>query len=156
MIGPAESSREEARAAEQAGRCLAKSGAILLCGGLSGVMEAACRGAREESGSTVGILPGLAGENPHLTVVIRSGLGHARNVVLVQSSDAVVAIGGGLGTLSEIAIALKSGLEVAGYGTWDIPGVTPFASPEEAVRGACASAARRRMCRSPQDAPELP
>jgi hypothetical protein len=115
-------------------------------------MEAACRGAREESGMTVGIIPGLSGKNPQLSVTIRSGLGYARNAVLIHSSDAVVAIGGNYGTLSEIAFALKSGRTVAGYLTWDIPGVTRCDTPEEAVSEACSSAVRYRRYRSRQGA----
>ena len=151
MIGPGSCSPGEADAAERAGRCIARKGAILLCGGLSGVMEAACRGAREESGTTIGIIPGIAGENPYLSFIIRSGLGHARNMVLIQSSDAVVAIGGRYGTLSEIATALKMGITVAGYYTWEIPGVISCNTPEEAVREACYAAALYRMNRTLQD-----
>ena len=144
LIGPGSCSPEEAEAAERAGRCIAREGAVLICGGLSGVMEAACRGARAESGTTIGIIPGLSGENPYLSVTIRSDLGHARNAVIIQSSDAVVAIGGRYGTLSEIATALKSGRTVAGYCTWEIPGITRCNTPEEAVREACSAAARYR------------
>ncbi len=151
MIGPGVCSTSEADAAERAGRCIAREGAILLCGGLAGVMEAACKGAREESGTTVGIIPGITGENPYLSVTIRSGLGHARNVILIQSSDAVVAIGGRYGTLTEIAAALKMGIPVAGYCTWQIPGVINCGSPEEAVREACSAAALYRKNRILQD-----
>jgi len=150
VIGPGTCSLDEAEAAEQAGRCIAREGAILICGGLYGVMEAACRGAREESGTTVGIIPGTFGENPHLSVTIRSGLGHARNAVLIQSADAVVAIGGKQGTLSEIALALKTGLAVAGYRTWEIPGIIRCNTPKEAVREACSAAAQDRWCRTRQ------
>jgi len=156
VIGPGACSPGEAEAAARAGRCIAQKGAILLCGGLFGVMEAACRGAREESGMTVGIIPGLSGENSELSVTVRSGLGHARNAVLIQSSDAVVAIGGNYGTLSEIAIALKSGRTVAGYLTWDIPGVTRCDTPEEAVSEACSAAVRYRRYRTRQGAEGSP
>ena len=151
VIGPGSCSPGEAVAAERVGRCIARKGAILICGGLSGVMEAACRGAREESGTTVGIIPGIVGENPHLSFIVRSGLGHARNIVLIQSSDAVVAIGGRYGTLSEIAAALKMGITVAGYHTWEIPGVINCGTPEEAVREACSAAALYRKNRTLQD-----
>lgn len=156
VIGPGSCSSGEAEAAARAGRCIAQKGAILLCGGLFGVMEAACRGAREESGTTVGIIPGLSGENSFLSVTVRSGLGHARNTVLIQSSDAVVAIGGTYGTLSEIGMALKTGRAVAGYLTWDIPGVTPCDTPEEAVSEACSAAVRYRSCRTHQAAEGSP
>jgi hypothetical protein len=156
LIGPGSCSPEEAESAERAGRCIAREGAVLICGGLSGVMEAACRGSRAESGTTVGIIPGLSGENPFLSVTIRSGLGHARNAVIIQSSDAVVAIGGSYGTLSEIALALKSGKTVAGHYTWEIPGVSRCNTPEEAVREACSAAARYRKNHTRQAAEGSP
>ena len=106
------------------------------------MMEAASRGAREAGGTTVGILPATGGGNPFLDVVIRTGMGMARNAIVVQSGDAVVAIGGGYGTLSEIAIALRAGKEVFGYRTWDIGGVVSCGTPEEAVTRAVAAAGR--------------
>jgi hypothetical protein len=142
VIGKEECTEEEERAARSAGALIAAGGAVLCCGGLGGVMEAASRGAKEAGGTTVGILPGTGRGNQYIDIVIRTGLGHARNVVLVQSADAVVAIGGGYGTLSEIAIALKAGKQVLGYRTWEIVGVTPCGSPEEAVSRALAAAAR--------------
>jgi uncharacterized protein (TIGR00725 family) len=96
-------------------------------------MEAACRGAKEAGGTTVSILPGTEGGNPYLDVTIRTGLGHARNILVVLSADAVIAVGGSHGTLSEIAIALKTGRPVYGITSWDIEGVMPCSSPEEAV-----------------------
>jgi len=99
-------------------------------------MEAACHGAKEAGGTTVGILPGTEGGNPYLSIAIRTGLGHARNVLVVQSADAVIAIGGKHGTLSEIAIALKDCRPVYGIGTWDIEGVVSCSAPEEAVERA--------------------
>ncbi|HVN66598.1 MAG TPA: TIGR00725 family protein [Methanomicrobiales archaeon] len=143
VIGKEACTEEEYRAAERAGALVAGSRAVLCCGGLGGVMEAACRGAKAEGGTTVGILPSTGRGNPFLDIVIRTGLGHARNIVLVQSADAVVAIGGGFGTLSEIAIALKIGKEVFGFRTWKIDGVQACASPEEAVSRAAAAAGRR-------------
>jgi uncharacterized protein (TIGR00725 family) len=101
--------------------------------GLGGVMESACREAKEAGGTTVGILPDTGGGNPYLDITIRTGLGHARNVLVGLSADAVIAVGGSYGTLSEIAIALKTGLPVYGINTWDIEGVIPCSSPEEAV-----------------------
>lgn len=111
-------------------------------GGLGGVMEAACRGAKEAGGTTVGILPGTEGGNPHLDITIRTGLGHARNILVVLSADAVIAVGGSYGTLSEIAIALRTGRPVYGINTWDIEGVTPCSSPEDAVTRAMYDAGR--------------
>jgi hypothetical protein len=96
-------------------------------------MEAACRGAKEAGGTTVGILPGTEGGNPHLDITIRTGLGLARNILVVLSADAVIAIGGSYGTLSEIAIALKAGRQVYGINTWDIEGVHTCSSTEDAV-----------------------
>ncbi|KQC04831.1 MAG: hypothetical protein APR53_09545 [Methanoculleus sp. SDB] len=133
VIGASECTGDEAEAAETAGYLLAGNHAVLLSGGRGGVMEASCRGAREAGGVTVGILPGRDTGNPHLDVVIKSGLGIARNAVLVSSADAVIAVGGGHGTLSEIGMALKLGIPVFTVGSWDIPGVFPCTTPEEAV-----------------------
>lgn len=143
-------------AAARAGRAVAREGAILVCGGLGGVMEAACRGAEEESGTTVGIIPGTEGGNPHLSIIIRTGMGHARNAVLVQSADAVVAIGGSYGTLSEIALALKAGREVYGFMSWEIPGLVPCSTVDEAVRAACSAARRFLSYHSHQVPPGSP
>ncbi|MDN7024520.1 TIGR00725 family protein [Methanoculleus sp. FWC-SCC1] len=133
VIGRGDASAEECEAAETVGYLIAGNHETVVCGGLSGVMEAACRGAKEAGGTTVGILPGTEGGNRFLDVVVRTGLGHARNVVLVQSADAVIAVGGGYGTLSEIAIALKTDIPVFGYRTWEIEGVMKCLTPEEAV-----------------------
>ncbi len=133
-------------AAGAVGRTLAEHGAIVLTGGRGGVMEAAARGAREAGGIVVGVLPDLSDGNPYLSVRIRTGMGHARNVVLVQSADAVVGVGGEFGTLSELAIALKEGIPVACYRSWDLPGAVQCATPEEAALAAlrAASSAVRR------------
>jgi len=136
VIGNGQAGMRECEAAATTGRLIAESGAVLVCGGLGGVMEAACRGAREAGGTTAGILPGTEGGNPYLSIVIRTGLGRARNVLVVQSADAVIAIGGKYGTLSEIAIALNAGKPVYGIGTWDIEGVVSCSTPEEAVEQA--------------------
>ncbi len=133
VIGAGDCGSEEAEAAETVGALIALNHEILCCGGLGGVMEAACRGAKAEGGMTVGILPDTGEGNCFLDVVIRTGLGHARNVVLVQSADVVIAVGGAYGTLSEIAIALKTGRAVFGWKTHDIEGVFQCATPEEAV-----------------------
>jgi len=151
VIGRGDCSPEEYRAAEEVGRTIAKSGAILCCGGLSGVMEAACKGAKEAGGLTVGIIPGTGEENRYLDVVVRTGLSHARNVVLVQSADALVAVGGGYGTLSEIAVAMKTGKKVFGLTTWEVPGVVACSSPEEAANAALDAASRSGGYRSPPE-----
>jgi uncharacterized protein (TIGR00725 family) len=98
-------------------------------------MEAACRGAKASGGATVGILPGLdrSEANAHVDVAIATGLGEARNALVVRAADAVIAIGGGYGTLSEVALALKAGKRVVGLGTWDVDGVEAVDSPEAAV-----------------------
>jgi len=110
------------RSAEAVGRAVAEAGAVLVCGGLGGVMEAACRGAHAGGGLTVGILPGRdRGEaNPHVDVVIPTGLGEARNALVVRCADAVVALAGEFGTLSEIALALQAGIPVVGLDTWEL------------------------------------
>jgi uncharacterized protein (TIGR00725 family) len=142
VIGPGDAGPGETADAEEAGRVLAREGAVILCGGKGGVMEAACHGAWEEGGMTIGILPDNGNGNPYLSIVIRTDLGNARNAVLVQSADAVVAIGGAYGTLSEIALALKSNREVFGLKTWKIAGIVTCRTAEEAVLSAL-SAARR-------------
>jgi uncharacterized protein (TIGR00725 family) len=108
---------------------------VLVCGGLGGVMEAACRGAKEAGGTTVGILPGSdrSDANPHVDVAVSTGLGEARNALVVRAADALIAIGGGYGTLSEVALALRAGKRVVGLGTWDVEGVEMAGSPEAAV-----------------------
>jgi uncharacterized protein (TIGR00725 family) len=127
-------------AAEEVGRLLAERGAMVVCGGLGGVMEAACRGARAGGGTTIGILPGLSRSdaNPFVDVVIPTGLGEARNALVVRAADAVIALGGGYGTLSEIALALKAGKRVVGLGTWEIEGVLAVEDAEAAVAAALA------------------
>jgi uncharacterized protein (TIGR00725 family) len=111
---------EELAAAEEVGAGIAAAGAILVCGGLGGVMEAACRGARSRGGVTVGLLPGLdrSDANGWVTLALPTGLGELRNGLIVRSADALIAVGGGWGTLSEIALALRAGLPVIGLGTW--------------------------------------
>ena len=142
VIGHGKATDGERGAAYATGRLIAENRAVLVCGGLGGVMEAACRGAKEAGGTTVGILPGTEGGNPYLDITIRTDLGHARNVLVVLSADAVIAIGGSHGTLSEIAIALKTGRTVCGIKTWDIEGVISCSTPEEAVSTAIERARR--------------
>jgi len=122
VIGPGEASAEELAAAEEIGRLLAEGGALLVCGGLGGVMEAACRGAKSAGGPTLGILPGLdrKAANPYVDVAVATGLGEARNALVVRAADALVAVGGAFGTLSEIGLALKTGKPVVGLGSWEL------------------------------------
>jgi uncharacterized protein (TIGR00725 family) len=121
IVGPGEAGSEELALAEEAGAAVAEAGAGLVCGGLGGVMEAACRGARSRGGLTLGLLPGLDRDaaNGWVIVAVPTGLGEARNALVVRAADAVVAIGGGWGTLSEIALAMKAGVPVVGLGTWE-------------------------------------
>jgi hypothetical protein len=139
-------------AAEQAGAAIADAGATLVCGGLGGVMEAACRGARSRGGFTVGLLPGDDREDANGWVVLAlpTGLGEARNALIVRAADAVVAIGGGWGTLSEIALALRRDVPVLGVGTWElardgepVAGVRAVDDAETAVAEALRLARRR-------------
>jgi len=122
IIGNSSCSPEEAKLAQTIGELLAERGAILVCGGLGGVMEAACHGAKSKGGLTVGILPGQDSStaNPWVDVPVVTAIGEARNVAVVRSAQAVIAIGGGYGTLSEIAYALKSGIPIIGLNTWSL------------------------------------
>jgi uncharacterized protein (TIGR00725 family) len=140
VVGSGTCSPQEEHAAEQVGSLLARAGAVVVCGGLSGVMEAACRGARHEGGLTVGILPGgdRGAANPDVVVAIATGLGELRNGLVVRAADAVIAVGGEFGTLSEIGFALKLGKRVIGLATWQLSRepdpIVRAASAEEAVR----------------------
>ena len=122
VIGDSSCPPEEAKLAESVGELLAQRGATIVCGGLGGVMEAVCRGAKSKSGLTVGILPGKNANmaNPWVDIRVVTGIGEARNVAVVKSAQAVIAIGGGYGTLSEIAYALKSSIPVIGLNTWSL------------------------------------
>jgi uncharacterized protein (TIGR00725 family) len=128
--------------AEEVGSRLAAANAIVVCGGLSGVMEAVCRGAKSSGGTTVGILPGTerSDANPFIDVAIPTGLGESRNALVARAADALIAIGGEFGTLSEIALALKIGTPVIGLGTWELrrrdevaDAIKAAATPAEAV-----------------------
>lgn len=133
-------------AAEEVGRLLARAAAVVVNGGLGGAMEAASRGAASEGGTVVGILPGRTRSegNPHLTVALPTGMGEMRNVLNVRSADAVIAVAGEFGTLSEIAFALKTGVPVVGLRTWElakdggepVDAIVRAGTPEEAVREA--------------------
>jgi uncharacterized protein (TIGR00725 family) len=151
VIGAGQASDDEAAAAEEIGRLLAEAGAVLVCGGLDGVMDAAARGCEAAGGTSVGILPGddRTVSSPHLTVRIATGLGEARNAIVARAADAVIAVGGEFGTLSEIALALKMGKPVVGLGTWTLdleglPGdpLQRAADPPEAVARALEAAER--------------
>ncbi len=141
VIGGAQCSEQEAAWAEAVGRLLAQQGLGVVCGGRGGVMAAACKGANQMGGVTVGLLPGEdEGEaNPWVQIVLPTGLGEARNALVVRAGVGVIAIGGGYGTLSELAFALKWGKPVAGLGTWELPGVYAATSPEDAVQYVLAS-----------------
>lgn len=145
MVGAYAAAAPQLEAAEEVGRRLARGGAIVVCGGLGGVMEAACRGVKEAGGTTIGLLPGhdRREANPWVDIAVATGLGEGRNVLIVRAADALVAIGGGYGTLSEIALGLRAGKQVVGVGSWEIDGVVAVASPADAaatVLGADAAA----------------
>lgn len=122
VIGSGVTAPETEAPAEEVGRELARRGAVLVCGGLEGVMEAACRGAAAEGGITIGLLPGdnRAAANPHVRIAITTGLGELRNGLIVRAADSVIAVGGEYGTLSEIGFALKLGRPVVGLTTWEL------------------------------------
>jgi uncharacterized protein (TIGR00725 family) len=152
VIGRSECSASEAAAAEEVGTLLAERGAVLVCGGLGGVMEAACRGAASRGGLTLGILPGndRAAANRWVDLPVVTGAGQARNIAVVRSAHAVIAIGGAFGTLSEVAFALDSGIPVVGINTWRLSragGEADFiqeaATPRDAVDLALGLAAEK-------------
>lgn len=122
VIGATNATEWELATAEEVGRLLAEGGYTLVCGGLGGVMDAAARGCESAGGTAIGILPGDDRElsSRHLTVAVATGFGEARNVIVARSADAVIAVGGEFGTLSEIALALKMGKPVIGLGTWEL------------------------------------
>ena len=138
VIGPGEATEDGRAHAEAVGRGLAHQGAIVVTGGLQGVMAAASKGATEAGGTAVGILPGSDRDtgNVWLTIAIPTGLGELRNGLVIRAADVVIAIGGGHGTLSEIALALKAKTPVIGLNTWQIDGVEQASSPDQAVEHA--------------------
>lgn len=161
VIGGSQCSQEEAVWAEEVGRGLAMNGATVICGGLGGVMEAACRGAKSSGGRTIGILPGDLREsaNSCVDIPIVTGIGYARNSIVAKSGEAVIAIGGSYGTLSEIAYALQCGIPVIGLDTWSfsrngkerddiIIAQGPKDAVEKALSAARASAAKRGAARA--------
>ncbi len=136
VIGGSRAAKKHLDQAAEVGRLIAEKGAVLVCGGLAGVMEAACRGARQAGGLTVGILPGAnpSEANAFVDVSIATGMGYTRNALVVMNADVLIAIDGEYGTLSEIAYARVQGKRIIGLDTWDIEGVARAASPEEAVK----------------------
>ncbi len=149
VIGGSKADADSLAEAEAVGRCIAEAGHTLICGGLGGVMEAACRGAREAGGRTVGVLPGAdpGAANPYVDIPIVTNMGVARNAIIVQTAAAAIAIDGAYGTLSEIAMALNAGTPVVGIGTWrfsdgngDADTVIRTGDPAEAVRLAVSAA----------------
>jgi uncharacterized protein (TIGR00725 family) len=142
VIGGSEASPDILMLAEQVGGLIARSGSVLVCGGLGGVMEAAAKGAKAEGGLTVGILPGSSRHdaNSHIDIAIATNLGHARNAVIAQSCDSLIAVGGRYGTLSEIGFGLALGKKVVGLRSWEIePGMVKAKDPDDAVEKALGS-----------------
>ncbi|MCL6466424.1 MAG: TIGR00725 family protein [candidate division WOR-3 bacterium] len=135
VIGASECDATLTQRAYEIGQGIARLGAILVCGGLGGVMAAACQGAKQEGGLTVGILPGTQrGEaNRFIDIEIVTGLLEARNLIIIRTAETVVAIGGSYGTLSEIGFALRMNKTVVGFKTWDIPGVVKASTVQETL-----------------------
>ena len=135
VIGGHDCSKEVARVSEKIGVAIAELGATLVCGGLSGVMEAACRGAKSAGGVTIGILPGddVCEANEYVDIPIATGLGYMRNNLVVKNGDIIVAIDGKEGTLSEIAFSLQMKKPIIGIDTWQIAGVTRAKDVDAAI-----------------------
>ena len=142
VVGASAGTPSELALGETVGRLLAERGAVLVCGGMGGVMEAAAGGAMNAGGTTVGILPtdSRLDANPYLTIAVATGMGEARNAIVVRTADVVIAVHGEYGTLSEIALALKMGKPVVGLGTWElvregtaVNAIVQASSPEDAV-----------------------
>lgn len=135
VIGGAKADAKSRQIAFRIGQLIAEKGAILVCGGLSGIMEASSRGAKEAGGKTMGILPGNSPDdaNPYIEIAIATGLGYSRNSLVAMNADVLIAIDGQYGTLTEIAYGCIYGKKIIGLGTWDIPGVIKAKSPEEAI-----------------------
>lgn len=149
VCGPADCTPAEAEWARDVGVLLARAGATVLCGGAGGVMAAVARGASSAGGLVIGVRPDADGRTPDdFSAVLWTGLGQARNVVLVLSADAIIAVGGSWGTLSEVALAMRRGRPVISLGGWGVvdaagrpvPGVVVAADPAEAVRAALGAA----------------
>jgi len=151
VVGAGDAGDDDLAVAEDLGRELALRGAVIVCGGLGGVMEAVCRGARAAGGRTLGILPGddRRQANPYVEVAVATGLGEARNLLVVRTADSVVAVGGEFGTLSEIAFALRLGIPVVGISTWElakegrsVDAIVRVSTAAEAAAAALAAIAR--------------
>ncbi len=150
VIGSSAAKPEHLALAEELGRELARRKITVACGGLTGVMEAVCRGAKAEGGTTLGILPGRRGSacNPFVDIPVFTTMGYARNIIVVHTGEACIAVGGAFGTLSEIAYALDAGIPVIGLSTWDltvkgdgdpvVDGIMPAETPAAAVAQALA------------------
>ncbi len=138
VIGGASPDPEHRRIAREVGKLIAESEAILVCGGLSGVMEAAALGAKKAGGLTIGILPGNSPQdaNPYIDIPIATGLGYSRNSLVAMNADILIAVGGQFGTLSEIAYGNIYEKRVIGIGTWNIEGVIKVETAEEAIEAA--------------------
>lgn len=136
VIGSGECDARLEERAERLGRALGRMGAVVVCGGLSGVMAAVCRGAKFEGGFTIGVLPGSErrAANPYVDCAIATGMGEARNLIIIRTADILVAVGGSYGTLSELGFALKMGKRVLGIDTWEIPGVQMVNDIDEVIR----------------------
>ena len=143
VIGASQPSEELLPIAERVGKEIAKRGGVLICGGMGGIMESACKGAKSQGGITVGILPTITRDsaNPYIDIPIVTGMGYARNIIVVLSSEAIIAIGGAYGTLTELAFALHFAVPTVGIRTWrveseytQVKGVVYIDEPEEAVR----------------------
>lgn len=135
VVGPAEPTADEAWLSEEVGAALADAGAVVVTGGLGGVMEGACRGAKSRRGLTLALLPGTdrTSANGWVDLAVPTGMGEMRNALIVRASDALVAIGCSHGTLSEVALALRAGKPVVGLGSWDIEGMVQAADPQDAA-----------------------
>ena len=136
VVGAGSCSKEQYDAACEIGRLIAQKGAMLATGGLGGVMEAASKGAKSAAGTVIGILPGSTKDdaNPYVDIPIVTDASHMRNVILVNTADAIIAVYGSYGTLSEVAIALKIGKRVVGFRSWEIEGIIAADTPEDAVK----------------------
>jgi len=136
VIGGSKPDKRSLEAAYRVGQLIAEAEAILICGGLGGVMEAAASGAKKAGGLTVGILPGIHPyeANSSIDVAVATGMGYSRNALVVMNADVLIAIAGEYGTLTEIGYGNVYGKRVIGLGTWDIKGVIKANSPEEAIR----------------------
>lgn len=133
VIGGSKCDQATSELAKEVGKIIATEGAVLVCGGMGGVMEAACKGAKETGGLTIGIIPGGNKQeaNPFVDIVIPTEMGYARNNLVAGAADLVIALQGEYGTLSEIGVALNLGKEIYGINTWDIPGIKKIESLEK-------------------------